>query len=140
MLAFTLFKSGILSLLWKSVYKPFSKLYCGGKLIKHLKELSSALKPGSLGLEQFRKKTMNSNLVFSIFNKTYVEHTALYPSSFQKSEKLYLTAFLKIKVPLTRRRNKIFNYTMYFNVKLFPYKTKGQWIVRDGLQTLLFVR
>lgn len=86
----------------------------------------------SLQFELLMKKRTNANLFFSIFNKTYAEHTALY-STVQKPEKLYLAVLLKIKVPLTRQHNKIFNYTMDFNVKLLHYKTKKQWKVSDGL-------
>lgn len=84
-----------------------------------------------------RKRTMNANLLFSIFNKTYAEHTALSSSLyFQKPEKPR-AVFLKIKVPRTRQ-HKIFNYTMYFNVTLLLYKTKEQWKVSDGLCSFLF--
>lgn len=47
-----------------------------------------------------KERTMNANLLFSIFNKTYAEHTALSSSLFyfQKPEKPR-AVFLKIKVP-----------------------------------------
>lgn len=136
-LPFPLNNSGIVSSFLKSVH--FITIFLVVLWMEINKALERAVfcKMESLQFELLMKKRMNANLFFSIFNKTYAEHTALYLAFVQKPEKLYLAVFLKIKVPLTRQ-HKIFNYTMDFNVKLLSYKTKEQWKVSDGLCTFLF--
>ena len=66
---------------------------------------------------------MNVNLLFSIFTKTYAEHTAL------------LGWFFRIKIPLTDIRFLIIQCVSMWSCYL---KTKEQWKVSDGLGTFLF--